>query len=174
MFAQKFRLTSKDIKFMTRKRQFIPVWLFGFFYIKQYPNRQFNQISSHVTIKLDKRAVKRRIIKRTIIQYLKEKNIIDKPIKWHFFKIFIILNKKQLEPLTKLLASGDKKAIIMHVQKQFIRSREHCISKLPPKNLFIVQILWSKKPSKSEQNSSKIKSNQSKQLPKLKTWRSRN
>jgi len=122
MLKKIYRLKWKDIIYLTKRRQFVPAGMFWFFYVKQYPNRKFNQISSHITIKLDKRATRRRIIKKAILTILEKENRVNKPIRWNFYKIFIILNKKQLEYLQKLIASKNKNAIIQYVQKIFIQS----------------------------------------------------
>lgn len=93
MLPKNLRLRGKDVLFMTRKRQYLGVGLFGFFYIKQYPGIKHNQISSHVTIKLSKKAVMRHLIKRAIMQDIQEHNIIKLPIHDTFYKIFIVISK---------------------------------------------------------------------------------
>jgi uncharacterized membrane-anchored protein YitT (DUF2179 family) len=122
MLQKDKRLNWKDIIFLTKKRQFIPGGIFWFFYVKQYPNRKYNQLSSHITIKLDKRATRRRIIKRAIIDVIEKQWRAKTPIKGSYYKIFIILNKKKLEDLQKLIASKDKNAIIKYVKKIFSQS----------------------------------------------------
>jgi len=131
MHPQKQRLTWKEVMFLTRKRNFIPAWQFGFFYFRQYQNNKFNQISSHITLKLDKRAVHRRKIKRIILQYLDSKDVIHKPINWKYRKIFIILNKNQLDQLQKLIISQDKPKLKQYVLNTFSQSRTRCRLKLP-------------------------------------------
>ncbi|MEI6119025.1 MAG: hypothetical protein WCP92_07630 [bacterium] len=96
MLPQKLRLTGKDVIFITRKRQYLSQGLFGFFYIKQYPNIKYNQISSHVTIKLSKRSVVRHMIKRAIMQRIQEHNATKFPIHNDFYKIFIVLSKDRV------------------------------------------------------------------------------
>ena len=96
VLPQKLRLTGKDVVFITRKRQYVSQGLFGFFYIKQYPNIKYNQISSHVTIKLSKRSVVRHMIKRAIMQRIQEHNATKFPIHNDFYKIFIVLSKDRV------------------------------------------------------------------------------
>lgn len=93
MLPKKLRLTGKDVIFITRKRQYLGVGLFGFFYIKQYPGIKHNQISSHITIKLSKKAVMRHLVKRAIMQRVQEHNMIKFPINDTFYKIFIVVSK---------------------------------------------------------------------------------
>jgi len=119
MFSKHKRLTGKDIQFMTRKRQYIPGWIFGFFYVRQYPNRKYNQISSHISLKLDKRAVRRRIIKRTILANLKIKDILNNEISWQYQKIFITLNKNKLEPMQKFIQNNDTKNLKKYINTEF-------------------------------------------------------
>jgi hypothetical protein len=75
LLAKLFRLTGKDVNFLTRKRQFVSGGLFNFFYFKQYPNRPFNQISINIPLKFDKRATRRRQIKKIIIRKVEEKKL---------------------------------------------------------------------------------------------------
>ena len=119
MLAQKLRLTGKDVIFITRKRQYVGQGLFGFFYIKQYPNIKYNQISSHVTIKLSKRSVVRHMIKRAIIQYIQEYNLTELPIHDAFYKIFIVLSKDRIWEIDKKIANFTKKDTITYMQEEF-------------------------------------------------------
>lgn len=122
MLAKKLRLTGKDVIFITRKRQYLNQGMFGFFYIKQYPNIKFNQISSHVTIKLSKRAVVRHMIKRAIIQYIQNYNAIKNPINESFYKIFIVLSKDRVWEIDKKIANLSKKDTIKYMQEEFWKS----------------------------------------------------
>ncbi len=119
VLAQKYRLQGKDVIFLSRKRQYFSAGLFGFFYRKQYPNNQFHQISTHVTIKYSKRSTQRNIVKRAILQYIQDENIVTKPISTAYYKIFIVLNKYKLEEFQKKIANLDKKDIIIGVKKEF-------------------------------------------------------
>ncbi|MDR0369898.1 MAG: ribonuclease P protein component [Candidatus Peribacteria bacterium] len=73
MLSHKLRLRSKDVRYLTKKRQYFVKGLFGFFYTKQYPNNHFHQFSFHVTIKVSKHATKRNLIKRIIINHIRDK-----------------------------------------------------------------------------------------------------
>ena len=119
MLAKKERLTGKDVIFITRKRQYLNQGVFGFFYIKQYPNIKYNQISSHITIKLSKRAVVRHLIKRAIMHYIHQQNIVKIPINTVFYKIFIVLSKDRVWEIEKKIANLSKKDTIIYIQKEF-------------------------------------------------------
>ncbi len=119
MLPQKLRLTGKDVIFITRKRQYLSQGLFGFFYIKQYPNIKYNQISSHVTIKLSKRSVVRHMIKRAIMQRIQEHNATKFPIHNDFYKIFIVLSKDRVWELDKKIANFTKKDTIKYIKEEF-------------------------------------------------------
>ncbi len=119
MLAKKLRLTGKDVIFITRKRQYFSQGIFWFFYIKQYPNIKYNQISSHITIKLSKRAVLRHTIKRAIMQGIQENNLIESPINDIFYKIFIVLSKDRVWEIDKKIANLSKKDTIKYIQEEF-------------------------------------------------------
>jgi len=119
LLPQKLRLTGKDVIFITRKRQYLSQGLFGFFYIKQYPNIKYNQISSHVTIKLSKRSVVRHMIKRAIMQRIQEHNATKFPIHNDFYKIFIVLSKDRVWELDKKIANFTKKDTIKYIKEEF-------------------------------------------------------
>jgi len=74
LLKRSLRLRSKDVRYLTKKRQYFVKGLFGFFYIKQYPNNNYHQISFHVTIKVSKHATRRNFIKRTIMNHIRNKN----------------------------------------------------------------------------------------------------
>ncbi len=122
MLDKQHRLRTKDVLFLTKKRQYFWSWLFWFFYVVQYPNLKYNQISFHVSIKYNKHATARNIIKRAIINYVQAKDIESTPIWDKFYKIFITLNKSKIEELQKKFANMDKKHIITSVQEMFTNS----------------------------------------------------
>ncbi len=119
LLPQKLRLTGKDVIFITRKRQYLSQWLFGFFYVKQYPGIKYNQISSHVTIKISKRSVVRHVIKRAIMQYIQEHDIMKNSISDIFYKIFIVLSKDRVWEIDKKIANLSKKDTIRYIQDEF-------------------------------------------------------
>jgi RNase P protein component len=122
LLPKRQRLTGKDVIFMTRKRQYIWQGLFGFFYIKQYANIQYNQFSCHITIKLSKRSVVRHMFKRAIIQRIQQHNLIKFPINNTFYKFFIVLSKDRIPEIEKKIANFQKKDTIKYIQDEFEKS----------------------------------------------------
>jgi len=119
---KKYRLKTKDVIFLTRKKQFCPNWYFGFFYFDQYKNLDYNQVSCHITLKYSKRSTDRNILKRAVINNILKEKICKNWINQKFYKIFIILNKSKLDILKKNLESFDKNAINDYTIKEFQKS----------------------------------------------------
>lgn len=119
---KKYRLKTKDVIFLTRKKQFFANWYFGIFYVDQYKNLCYNQISCHISLKYSKRSTDRNILKRAIINYILKDKVYCNAISWKFYKIFIILNKSKLDNLKQNLESFDKRAINDYTIKEFQKS----------------------------------------------------
>ncbi len=135
LLPKKQRLTGKDVIFITRKRQYLSQGLFGFFYIKQYPNIKYNQFSCHITIKLSKKSVLRHMIKRAIIQRIEQHNLIKYPINNTFYKIFIVLSKNRIPEIEKKIANFSKKDTITYIQEEFEKSWKWLNDKLYQKRV---------------------------------------
>lgn len=108
MIKHKYRLRTKDVRYLTKKRQYCVKWIFGFWWIKQYPNREFNQASCHIWVKLSKNATTRNQIRRVIMNYIRDNNITTAPINWEYYKIFINIDKNKLPQLTKYIQEHNK------------------------------------------------------------------
>lgn len=121
MFPKKQRLKTKDVLFLTKKRQYFGNGLFGFFYVLQYPNLKYHQISCHITIKYSKHATARNLLKRAIINWA-QSAIKQNTSEQKYYKIFVVLNKNKLEQLQKDVANQDRKLIVQYIQKQFAQS----------------------------------------------------
>lgn len=119
LIKHKFRLRTKDVRYLTKKRQYCVKWIFGFRWIKQYPNRQFNQISCHIGVKLSKNATTRNQLRRVIMNYVRDNDIETKPINWEFYKIFVNLDKNKLPELTKYIQEHTKSEWNTYFQKEF-------------------------------------------------------
>ena len=119
LIKHKFRLRTKDVRYLTKKRQYCTKWIFGFRWIKQYPNKQFNQTSCHIGVKLNKNATTRNQIRRSIMNYIRDHNIINTPINWQFYKIFINLDKNNLPTLIKYIEEHNKSERNLYFQKEF-------------------------------------------------------
>jgi len=130
MFKRVFRLKGRAVKFLTKKWKYFSSGHFSFFFFEQYPNQRFNQISVFVTVKLDKRAVKRNIVKRSVLKVLEKYNFVNQPLKWKFYKIFVILQKNNITQLQEKIAYSDKKDIINFVEKKFNFSLGEFLNKI--------------------------------------------
>ncbi len=119
MIKHKFRLRTKDVRYLTKKRQYCVKWIFGFRRIKQYPNRQFNQISCHIGVKLSKNATTRNQLRRVIMNYIRDNNIETTPIKWNFYKVFVNLDKNKLPELTKYIQEHNKSERSTYFREEF-------------------------------------------------------
>lgn len=119
LIKHKFRLRTKDVRYLTKKRQYSTNWIFSFRWVKQYPNREFNQISCHIGIKLSKNATTRNQLRRVIMNYIRDNNLTTTPINWQFYKIFINLNKNNLPETVKYLEEHNKSEQNLYFQKEF-------------------------------------------------------
>ena len=119
LIKHKFRLRTKDVRYLTKKRQYCVKWIFVFWWIKQYPNKEFNQISCHIWVKLSKNATTRNQLRRIIMNEIRDNNIIFTPINWQFYKIFINLDKNKLSDLVKYAEEHNKSDLNKHLQKEF-------------------------------------------------------
>lgn len=122
MLSKCFRLKWRDINFLIKKRKYFPTRYFGFFYYDQYPNLKFNQISINIPLKYNKKAVHRTVIKRQILTFIQDKDLINKKINGKFYKIFITLNKKNIWELKSQIEKFDKTAINHYILTEFENS----------------------------------------------------
>ena len=120
LIKHKFRLRTKDVRYLTKKRQYSTNWIFSFRWVKQYPNKEFNQISCHIGIKLSKKATTRNQFRRVIMNYIRDNNLTITPINWQFYKIFINLNKNSLPEVVKYIKEHSKSEQNLYFQKQFL------------------------------------------------------
>lgn len=137
MLAKKLRCTTKEIRFLIKKRSAFFGKYFIFSYWPQYPNNEYNQFSCHVAIKVHKSSVIRNTIKRAIFdraQYLQQSH----PLRG-YFKIYCHLTKQWIAhffDLThqKLIASDKKKTILEAVSQTFGQDWSFFIRKghIPP------------------------------------------
>ena len=132
MLARKFRLRTKDVKFLTKKRNYFCSGFFGFFYIKQYDNLKFNQFSFHVPLKYSKRAVQRNEIRRALYNYYSLNWLSIKNIWWCYYKVFVVLQKNKLDEFKKQIENLEKKDTLSFVYDKFnkwLSEFENCLSK---------------------------------------------
>lgn len=120
MFPKYKRLTTKDVLFLTKKKNYFSNDFFGFFYVAQYTNRVHQQISFHVSIKYNKHSTARNILKRSVIK--QAETLISKWLLEKHWKIFITLNKNKIPLLQKEFENMKKKDIILRIQTYFTKS----------------------------------------------------
>lgn len=122
MLKKQQRLTWKDINFLFKKQKLIWAKSFSFFYFDQYPNRQYNQFSAQIPVKLSKHATTRNLIKRVIYDYIRTNGFISKKFKDKYQKVFVFLNKTGIENIKKTIETPDKKFIRKEIERMFAES----------------------------------------------------
>ena len=70
------------------------------------------------------------MIKRAVIDYIQSNELVKKEIRKQFYKIFVMLNKNEINKLKKTIENFDKKGIITLVKGEFEKSWEMLISKV--------------------------------------------
>lgn len=126
MFKQQHRLQGKEVRFLTRKRQVFAQRWFAVFFVDQYPNRPFFQISFHVPLALSKRAVIRHKIKRILIQ--STERLLDQLRPCHYAKLFVNfrgLGSQTLIPLIQQKKWDEIIALITNERTQTFTSFLH-------------------------------------------------
>lgn len=124
------KLNRKEINFLIKKQNIVFGKNFSFFFFSQYSNKKYNQISFQTTVKLSKKAVIRNNIKRILYNIIKSKNIANETFNNKHYKIFVIINKKNIEILQKLLETKNKKLILSEVNKIFLNDFNKLIYKI--------------------------------------------
>lgn len=120
MLSTKFRLKTKDVKFLVKKGKIIFSKYFWMTYFLQYPNLDYNQISVNIWLKYSKRAVNRNKLKRQIITQIQNHNLTQQKINWKYFKIFIYLNKKNIEETKKQIDNTQDLPKFLYEQVQYL------------------------------------------------------
>lgn len=119
MLSKLHRVSGKEVRFLTKKRQIFSRGLFTAFFVDQYPNRKFHQLSFHIPLSISKRAVHRHKIKRILISLFE--NSITTQAQWdRFYKCFITLNKQKIEYLTNLILQKNNSEI-----KTYLNNERH-------------------------------------------------
>ena len=117
MLAKKLRVLGKEVRFLTKKRQLFSQGLFMIFFVEQYPNRHFHQISFHIPLAISKRAVHRHQVKRILIAAF-EQSVQKLGAGPQFYKCFVSLNKHRLEPLIALVQQKSTVQLKDYLTKQ--------------------------------------------------------
>lgn len=123
MFAKQFRLLGKDVNYIVKHRTVFHTQHFSMFYIPQYPNKKYNQISFHIPLKLHASSVVRHAIKRQLVAYLENTHVSTISFAEKFYKVFIICNKKNLPDMVEEILSLGIYPFVQNMQKYFIEER---------------------------------------------------
>ena len=110
MLAKKLRVSGKEVRFLTKKRQLFSQGLFMIFFVEQYPNRHFH-------LAISKRAVHRHQVKRILIAAF-EQSVQKLGAGPQFYKCFVSLNKHRLEPLIALVQQKSTAQLKDYLTKQ--------------------------------------------------------
>jgi ribonuclease P protein component len=107
------RLTGKDIAYMLKKAKKRAGSNFLVYCLPQYSHRQYHQWSFTISLKIDKRAVKRNYLKRLLVERFAFALREHHP---KYAKFFILPHKHMLEQRKQLIATRDKTTIRKRVQ----------------------------------------------------------
>lgn len=130
MFLQKYRLTTKDVRYIQYQKNIVWGKYFWFAWIKQYPNRTYNQCSVYIAADRVRKAVRRHQLKRKIMAKL-----IDFPFQdWPHYKVFVFLNKKNVDPNVINWDKQDRDKQMLALVEGFERDRHYAKSKLGKTN----------------------------------------
>ncbi len=125
MLAKKFRLTGKDVQYIVKQRSVYYTSHYAFFWIKQYPNKQFNQISVTLPRLLYRSAVARHWLKKRLCGHIQSTCDTNLMIWRSFKKVYVSTNKKKVTEITKNNTIPDAD----YLQKCFVQEREQFIKK---------------------------------------------
>jgi RNase P protein component len=114
MLAKHYRLTTKDVHFLLRKKKYIAGKVFHFFWFPQFHSKQFHQMSIQIPVKRDKRATHRNILKRKCMHTLRQLNFTNKKINNWYFKIFCFVPQKTVEKTKQEFEKTTEKTKLMH------------------------------------------------------------
>ncbi len=124
MIPKKYRLNRKDVIYINKQKTKFFTKFFSFSYIFQYSNRKYNQISLHIPASLSKRATVRHFIKRKLISYVIVNFDFLQKIGSNYYKIFINLNKKNLNWLKEKFWFMSKEEFRFLLYEQFSKDFE--------------------------------------------------
>ncbi len=130
MLAKKYKLTTKDINFLYKKQKFIAGKMFLFLVYPQYPNRLYNQFSINIPVKFSKKSTLRNKIKRILYDYLRKNKYFSYRFCWKFWKIFIFLNKKNIDNFEKIINKKENKLLEEMFSKELkVLEKKICLHK---------------------------------------------
>lgn len=107
MLGKQYRLKTKEVNYLLKRRQVISTPELLFFWVAQYSNKSYNQFAIQLSTKLHKRAVRRNKVKRMYYDLIQNKNLVSTPGSIGFGKFIGIPHKKNIENRHKLLDNKD-------------------------------------------------------------------
>ena len=113
----KYRLRSKDVRFLVRKRQIVFTPHFSILWFKQYLNLPFHQVSVNVWLAFNKSAVARHKLKRIILSELRSCLDNNTSINGKYYKLFFSLNKRNIEDWARYYVSWNKLSLKEYVKQ---------------------------------------------------------
>ena len=115
MLRKQYRLSTKDINYILKRRQLISTPDFLFFFVPQYQNRPYNQFAIQISTKLHKRSNKRNKLKRMYYDYLQD-HIATQTQSQGFVKTIALPHKTHVENRNKLLDNGNRETVKQKLQ----------------------------------------------------------
>ncbi|HMY80256.1 MAG TPA: ribonuclease P protein component [Candidatus Absconditabacterales bacterium] len=131
MIGKKYRLTTKEVNFLLKKRQIQSGSDVLFFWFGQYSNRSYNQFGIQLSTKVHKHATKRNTLKRMRYNAIKIGGLLTTTLEQGtlgFKKIMILPHKTSIETWNQLLEQKNRGAlqtIIDNNLKRFIITKKH-------------------------------------------------
>lgn len=101
MIAHQYKLTTKEVNYLLRRKQAIYIGEYKILWCAQYPNNLYHQTGIQVSSKVHKSSVQRNIIRRA--WYAARQNMIDKAVHNHYYKIFIIIHPEHCDSIKHIL-----------------------------------------------------------------------
>lgn len=91
-----YRLNSKEVNYLVKKRNALFTACFTILRTPQYPNKKFHQYSINVGVSFHKSSVVRHKLKRIVLHSFYRQLDVVLPIKERYYKFFVSLNKKNI------------------------------------------------------------------------------
>lgn len=128
MIKKQYKLTTKEVNYLMRRKQSIYVDGYKILRCDQYPNNSYHQTWIQVSGKIHKHAVQRNIIRRAF--YAAWEDQIDKVVHNHYYKIFIVIHPEHCESINHILQIIKPHQELKHHFSQIILSSLWKLSKL--------------------------------------------
>lgn len=123
MIKKQYRLTSKEVNYILKKRQVFATSDFLFFRIPQYTNRPYNQFALQLSAKTHKRAVRRNKMRRLFYDIIEKNNLISKKnekTQW-YIKTIALPHKTKIEEIHSILDEKNREFLAKRLQNNLSR-----------------------------------------------------